>query len=210
MLHRKTTGDVAVRHRRSLRKTISLYDKLTSSLLEFLEELVRECGPTANAELRRCEVLLSTVFQEFPYEQGDHCDHGRSFLMNEREKHLHIAGIGHEHHTSTDGQADILCDRHPEHMKERKRCQKTLCTFGRRKPANELPNVGRQIAVTQLRAFRHAGGAPCVLEDRDIVRGHDRKLLRRDGGHTVQHIVEEQRCIAARNLNRRSTVSMLI
>src|SRR5437870_4649657 len=134
MLHRKTAWDVAVRHRRSLRKTVSLYNKLAGSLLEFLEEFVRECGPTANAELRRCEVFLSRGIQEFPHEQRDHCDHGRSFLMNEREQHLHIAGIWHEHHTSTDGQANILRDRHSEHMKERKRCQKTLSAFGRRKP----------------------------------------------------------------------------
>src|SRR5436190_6206304 len=122
MFHRKTAGEVAVRHRRSLRKTVSLYNELACSLLEFLEELVRECGPTANAELCRCEVLLSRGIQEFPHEQRDHCDHGRSLLVNDREQQLHIARIWHEHHTSTNGQADILCDRHPEHMKERKRC----------------------------------------------------------------------------------------
>src|SRR5207247_3396472 len=60
MLHRKTAGDVAVRHRRSLRKTVSLYNELAGSLLEFLEELVRECGPTANAEFQEIQDRKST------------------------------------------------------------------------------------------------------------------------------------------------------
>ena len=121
-----------------------------------------------------------------------------------------IARIGDQHHTSSDGQTDILRDRHPKHMKERERREKTLHSFGRRKPADQLPNVGRQIAVTQLRSFGHSGRAPCVLEERDIVRGHDRKVLWRDGGHAVQNIVEEQRRISGRNLKWRVAVSVLI
>jgi hypothetical protein len=93
------------------------------------------------------------VFEQLSHECRNESDHRRSLLAKQCKENGHVPRIRDQHHTSADGQADILRDRHAKDVKERERREKALDTLGRREPADQLLYVGCQIAVTQFCAF---------------------------------------------------------